>query len=153
MLKSVAFPLSPFVGIPPCARDDDTLVPAYISISLSNRSVDLPILSFTLALRFSSGTPGSSLCSKVRVKLPHPHLRQGRPDDLAGSTLDPHVGSSFCHQVLNICVDMTRERCTFSFRWYDLPLQQSRISTASSPYRERTRFSQESMKKSSLSHR
>lgn len=53
----------------------------------------------------------------IREKSPHPHSRQGIPNDSLAPNLVFQLGSSFCHQMLNVCVNMSCGS-EFSFRRY-----------------------------------
>lgn len=66
MLKSVAFPLSPFVGIPPRAPDDTLIRYAFSPFSLSN---DLCVLARGLPHRSRNCPPSLSSSRKSRAKI------------------------------------------------------------------------------------
>lgn len=111
MLKSVAFPLSPFVGIPLRARDDTYSYAFNLSLlrsSYSDRSdaARLSLLLSRFPRRFifspSRGPPLSSL-PQEKSRAPSPslgtrHAKVSR-SSFASFPLLPRPSSPFCHQV------------------------------------------------------
>lgn len=110
MLKSVAFPLSPFVGIPPRARDDTYSYAFGLSLlrsSYSDRSrAFLPVSRVLAMVRLTVARSSTFLSSfKESPENHHPHLRQG----ILGLPFasPPFLSSSFsfCHQAF-LRIDM-----------------------------------------------
>jgi len=133
MLKSVAFPLSPFVGIPSRARDDDTLVRLSVFPDFRRLSPEPP------------GLPLYRPSLGEKSEKNHLTLTRDKTYQTILLVLSSIVtsGSFFCHQVLHVCIDMICERSTSSSRsrYSPPPLQQSRVFTAIPGYRELARGS------------